>query len=418
MKSQIPKAMHTLCSRPMLGFVLDLARGLNPAKTIAVLGYKHEEVRKLIPAGIKIILQKKLLGTGDAVKQALSQLKGFKGTCLVLYADNPLLKKETIKKLVKYHIDNKIDATLLTAVLEKPAGYGRILRDKYASISGIIEEKDADEVQKNIKEINTGIICFDAHKLSDALKRIRPDNRKREYYLTDAIGVIYKNKGIIDRVKIDDINEALGINSRAELAKAGAIMQARVNEKFMEEGVSIVNPASAFIGFDAKIGKDSVIYPFTVIEKGVKIGKRCSIGPFAHLREGTVIGNDCLIGNFLETVRSRFGSKTLLKHFSYIGDSVVGNSVNIGAGVVTANFDGKNKFLTAIKDKAFIGSDTVIVAPAQVGRGARTGAGSVITRNANIPDNAVVVGVPARILKQPSQPRRLGKLKARLNLRG
>lgn len=399
MKSELPKAVHPVSCRPMLEYVLDLAKALKVDKTIAVLGYKHQEVRKLLTPDIKVVLQKKLLGTADAVKQAGAELKNFNGTCLILYADNPLLKKETIKKLLKYHVENNLEVTLLTAIVDKPAGYGRILRDEYTSISGIIEDKDANDNQKNIKEINTGIACFKSSKLFAALKRVRPNNRKREYYLTDTIGIIYKDGGLVDRVKIDDINEALGINSRVDLANANKIMQARINEDLMKKGISIVDPGSTFIGFGAKIGRDTTIYPFTVIEKHVKIGKRCSVGPYAHLRDGTVIEDDCLIGNFLEIVRSRFGSKTLIKHFAYIGDSLIGNSVNIGAGTVTANFDGMNKYTTIIKDNAFIGSDTILVAPLVIGKSSKTGAGAVVVKHSNIPDNAVVVGVPARQIK-------------------
>ena len=399
MKSKVPKALHPLCGRPMLGYVLDLVKAVGPAKVIAVLGYKHKEVKALLPAGVKIVLQKKFLGTADAVKCVYPALKNFRGTVLALYADNPLLKEETIKKLLKAHQENNSDATLLTASVDKPDGYGRILRDKYCAISGIVEDKDADDFEKEIKEINTGIACFKSNKLFAALRQVRPNNRKKEYYLTDVIGIIYKNGGLIDSVKIDDLNEALGINSRVDLARANKIKQRQINEELMKSGVTIVDPDSTFIGFGAKIGRDTTIYPFTVIEKNVKIGKRCSVGPFAHLREGTSFDNDVLAGNFLEIVRSKLGAKTLIKHFSYIGDSRIGKSVNIGAGTVTANFDGKNKFITVIKDNALIGSDTILVAPVKIGKNAITGAGSVVVKNASVPDNALVVGVPAKQVK-------------------
>lgn len=399
MKSETPKALHRICGRPMLGYVLDLAKSLKPQKVICVLGYKQEQVRALIPAAAEIVIQKSLRGTGDAVKCAYPKLKSFKGTVLVLYADNPLLKKETIKGLLKRHGENNADATLLTAEVEKPAGYGRILRDEYFSICQIREDKDADEFEQAIKEINTGIICFKSRKLFAALGKIKPNNRKNEYYLTDSIALIYKNKGLVDNLKISDVNEALGINSRMDLAHANKVKQAEINQALMKSGITIVDPASTFINFGSKIGRDSVIYPFTAIENDVKIGKQCSIGPFAHLRQGAVIGNNCLVGNFLEVVRSQIGAKTLIKHFSYIGDSKIGKSVNIGAGSVTANFDGKNKARTIIKDRAFIGSDTVLVAPVSVGRAAKTGAGSVILKNTRIADNAVVAGVPARRIK-------------------
>ncbi|MDD5167068.1 MAG: NTP transferase domain-containing protein, partial [Candidatus Omnitrophica bacterium] len=283
MKSAKPKVLHPVCGRPMLAYVLDLTRALKIKNQVIVLGHKHEQVRKIIPSGIRISIQKKLLGTADAVKTALRQLRNFKGTILILYGDIPLLKKEAIGKLLKYHVDNNLDATLLTAQLDKPSGYGRILRDRYASISGIAEEKDADDFQKDIKEINTGIICFNKEKLIAALKKVRPNNRKKEYYLTDTIGILYKNNCLVDGVRIADINEALGINSRQDLAKANRIMQQRINEELMKKGVGIVDPDSAFISFGTQIGEDTTIYPFTVIESNVKIGKSCSVGPFAHL---------------------------------------------------------------------------------------------------------------------------------------
>jgi len=311
MKGATPKALHKICGRPMLGYVLDLARSLKPKQSVVVLGYKHGLVKKEIPAGVKVAIQNKLIGTADAVKVALKQLKGFKGTVLVLYGDIPLLKKETVDKLIKYHIENKIDATLLTAELVKPRGYGRVLRDKYSSVCGVVEEKDADEFEKDIKEINTGIICFNRSSLEAALKKVKANNRKKEYYLTDVIKILYAQGKLVDGIKIADINEAMGINSHVELAKANIIMQSRINEKLMLSGVSIVDPASAFINYGAKIGQESVIYPFTVIESDVSIGKHCFIGPFAHLREGTRISDDVTLGNFLETVRAKIGKNTL-----------------------------------------------------------------------------------------------------------
>jgi len=398
MKSEMPKVLHKLCGRPMLGYVLDLVTTLKPKHVVAVLGYKQELVRKILPKGVKIVIQNKLLGTADAVKVGLSALSGFKGTVLVLYGDNPLLKKETLTKLLDYHVKNNVDATLLTAKLKKPFGYGRIIRDKYFTVCGIVEEKDADEVQKDILEINTGIIAFKKESLANNLKFISPNNRKKEYYLTDIVSILAKKDYLVDAVKVEDVREAPGINTRVELAKANSIMQRRINDKFMLDGITIIDPATTFINFGTKIGVDSVIYPFTVIERDVKIGKRCQVGPFAHLREAVQLKDDVTAGNFIEMVRSSIGAKTFVKHFSYIGDTSVGDNVNIGAGTVTANFDGKNKNYTLIKDNVNIGSDTVIVAPVKIGKFAITGAGSVVTRN--IPDKAVVVGVPARIMKK------------------
>jgi len=399
MKSDIPKALHPICSRPMLGYILDIVRKLKLSQAIFVLGHKHEEVKKLLMPGAKIVIQKRLKGTADAVKQALPLLRNFKGTVLVLYADNPLLRLETIKKVLRHHTGHKVAATLLTAKLDEPRGYGRVLRDKYASICGIAEEKDADDFQKDIKEINTGIACFDKDRLLEALKYVRPNNRKKEYYLTDTVGILYKKGSLIDSVRISDIHEALGVNSRQDLACANKIMQRRINEALMKSGVSIVDPDSTFISYGTKVGSDTTIYPFTVIERDVKIGRHCFVGPFIHLREGTVLQDEVKVGNFLEVVRSKIAAKTKARHFGYLGDSRIGRAVNIGAGTVTANFDGRKKNVTVIRDKAFIGSDTVLVAPVKIGKGSRTGAGSVVVKHKNVADGKTVVGVPARPIK-------------------
>lgn len=400
MKSDTPKVLHSLCGRPMLSYVLDLVRKLKINPAITVLGYKQKLVRSFLPKGIKFVIQRNIAGTGDAVKTALASLKNFKGAVLVLYADIPLLTPETVKKLIRYHIDNKSDCTLLTAKIDKPCGYGRILRDRYEYISGIVEEKDADDFQKEIKEINTGIVCFNKEKLKLALRKIRTNNRKKEYYLTDAISIIYKNGGLVENVQIADFQEAMGINSRLDLALANKFMQKRINELIMKNGVTLVDPDSSFISYGCRIGLDTVIYPFTVIEKNVKIGKHCSIGPFIRLREGTVLEDNVTAGNFLEISRSRLSSKTLIKHFGYIGDARIGRSVNIGAGSVTANYDGVNKNKTIIKDNAFIGSDTIMVAPVKIGKNALTAAGSVVLKNRNVPDNSSVAGVPAKPIKK------------------
>ncbi|MFA5096259.1 MAG: NTP transferase domain-containing protein [Candidatus Omnitrophota bacterium] len=398
MKSSLPKVLHNICGRPMLAYLLDLAASLKPKKTVVVVGFEHKQVCAVLPEKIATAVQRRLVGSADAVKEAMRKLPGFRGTVLVLYGDTPLLKKESVDKLLKYHLENGLAATLLIAQPEKPAGYGRILRDKLFGICGIVEEKDADDFEKEIKEVNTGIICFDKAALEAVLKKIRPDNRKKEYYLTDAVRILYAQGKLVDGVKIADAQEAMGVNSRLELARANSLMQERVDAKLMLDGVSIVDSRLTFISYGSKIGRDSVIYPFTVIERDVKIGKRCCIGPFAHLREGTRVSDGTTLGNFIETVRSTIGAKVFAKHFSYLGDASIGRGANIGAGTVVANFNGRSKNHTVIKDNAMIGSDTILVAPIKVGRGAVTGAGAVVLRD--IPDHQKAVGVPARILKE------------------
>jgi bifunctional UDP-N-acetylglucosamine pyrophosphorylase/glucosamine-1-phosphate N-acetyltransferase len=400
MKSKLPKVLHPVCSRPMLGYVLDLVKRSKIKDFTVVLGYEHEQVKAYLPAGTKTVIQKKQLGTADAVKQALPSIKGHHDAVIILYGDTPLLKKETIAKLVQRHIESKASATILTAKIEKPFGYGRILRDQYSSVCGIAEEKDADDFQKEIKEINTGIICFNQEKLKECLKLVKPNNKKKEYYLTDCIGLLAGKGELVESFLLEDINESLGVNSRVELAQANAIMRKTINEAFMKDGVTIVDPENVYISFGVEIGVDSVIYPFTVIEKDVKIGTQCSVGPFCRLRPGTRLEDNVSVGNFIEISRSRLASKTRAKHFGFIGDTRIGSHVNIGAGAVTANYDGKNKNITLIGDNAFIGCDTVLVAPVKIGKRAKTGAGSVVTRGRNVLDNTVVVGIPARPLEK------------------
>ncbi|MGD9014441.1 MAG: NTP transferase domain-containing protein [Candidatus Omnitrophota bacterium] len=403
MKSELPKVLHPIAGRPMLGYILDLARSLKPKLEICVLGHQSKMVRDYIEkqkGKVKIVIQNKLLGSADAIKQTRSILKNFKGTVLVLYADNPLVKPQTVKSLIKYHQQSHAAGTLLVATIDKPKGYGRIIRNNSYDILRIVEEIEANEYEKDCKEINTGICCYNKERLFWALNRVKLNRRKGEYYLTDVVEILHKHGQVIESQRLEDSCEAMGINKQSDLSQAEKIMQHRLFAALAEKGVRIVDPDSTWVCWDTLIRSGSIVFPFTVIESNVKIGKDCRIGPFCHLRPGVVIQNNSKIGNFTEVSRSKIGPGTTAKHFCFLGDSQIGKGVNIGAGTVTANFDGKRKAVTAIKDKAFIGSDTILVAPIKVGKGAKTGAGSVVTKHKDIPPNQTVVGIPAKPLKQ------------------
>jgi bifunctional UDP-N-acetylglucosamine pyrophosphorylase/glucosamine-1-phosphate N-acetyltransferase len=395
MKSELPKVLHQVSGRPMLLYVLDLAQSLKIRDTVVVLGYKQEEVRKILPAATGTAVQEQIRGTADAVSRALPQLKGFSGDILVLYGDTPLLRKETIARLLAHHRRYRPAATILTCRMDDPSGYGRIVRDGTGAVTGIVEEKDASAFEKTIREINTGIICFDGKKLAAALKKVRPQNTKKEFYLTDTIGIFRRAGEAVESVESPASHEALGVNSRVELAQANGVMRDRINDELMRKGVSIIDPQTTYISYGTRIGPDTVIYPFTVIEKNVKIGAHCSVGPFCRIRPGTRLNDEVAVGNFIEISRSHLKKGAKAKHFSFLGDARIGSGANIGAGTVTANYDGKNKNISRIGDKAFVGSDTVLVAPVVLGKGAKTGAGAVVVKK-KIPAGNIYVGVPAK----------------------
>jgi bifunctional UDP-N-acetylglucosamine pyrophosphorylase/glucosamine-1-phosphate N-acetyltransferase len=398
MKSDLPKVLHMVQGRPLISFVIDLVKSLKIRDIIVVVGHKDKLVRNVLDKGIKIVKQKRLTGTADAVISAKSKLSSLDTDVLILYADHPLVSKETLDSLIRYHLKNKLDCTFLTATLQQPRGYGRIRRDNYGRVQEIVEETELSKLDEDIKEVNMGAYCFKTRNLFSVLNKIKINKKKKEYYLTEAISLLAKNNAKIDTVEIKDITEALGVNSREDLAKANRLMRLRIIKCFMAKGVTIVDPLTTFIDKNVLIGQDTVIYPFTVIEPNVKIGKNCQIGPFCHLRSHTKISDGVQVGNFTEINRTKIGQGTVMKHFGYLGDATVGNRVNIGAGTVTANYDGKKKYPTSIKDCAFIGSDTVLIAPIKVGKAAITAAGCVVTKNKNVPDKTVVAGVPAKIL--------------------
>jgi bifunctional UDP-N-acetylglucosamine pyrophosphorylase/glucosamine-1-phosphate N-acetyltransferase len=401
MKSSLPKVLHNICGKPMLKYLIDNANSMGIDKVITIIGHKAGLVKELI-SGIKCIKQDKLLGTGDAVSRTRAVLlKDNKiDNVLILYGDTPLLTQSTVQKLIEKHISSGASATILTAQLKNPTGYGRIIRSSSGKIVKMVEELDASVYEKVVEEINVGVYCFNKRALFYGLEKIKPNNKKEEYYLTDVIGVLTKSNMPVESVTTDDTEEFLGVNTRAELAKAELVMRGRILDRVMDSGATITDPANTYIEHGVEIGKDTVIYPYTFIENNVKIGSNCGIGPFARLRSGTVIENNVGIGNFVEIVRSSVGEKTKIKHQCYIGDTVIGKNVNIGAGTIVANYDGKEKHKTIIEDNAFIGTGTILIAPVKVGKGGVTGSGSVVTKNKNVPAGKTVVGIPARLLNK------------------
>ncbi|MFC1624647.1 bifunctional N-acetylglucosamine-1-phosphate uridyltransferase/glucosamine-1-phosphate acetyltransferase [Candidatus Omnitrophota bacterium] len=401
MKSSTPKVLHHIHGKPMIKYLVDTVSSVGIKEIVVVVGHKARLVRNILQ-GVKCIEQEEPLGTGDAVLKTKKILLKDKSidSILVSYGDVPLLRPETLKKIVERHSSARSGCTLLTSHLKNPTGFGRILRSGDNRIVRIIEELDASIYEKVIEEINVGVYCFNKDILFETLENIRPNNRKKEYYLTDTVGMLAKANIAIDSVSTDDPEEFLGVNTRNDLIQAEQVVRHRTTQRIMQRGVTVIDPRNTYIEEGAAIDKDTVIYPYTFVENNVKIGERCFIGPFARLRTGTTIEDDVSIGNFVEIVRSRIGSLTKIKHQCYIGDTEIGKRVNIGAGTIVANYDGKRKYKTIIEDNAFIGTGTILIAPVKVGRSAVTGAGSVVTKHKNVPARGTVIGIPARALKK------------------
>jgi len=397
MKSDVPKVLHPVLGRPMIDYVLDVAASAGSLKNVVILGHGFEQIKTHVGTRGIAVRQKRLWGTADAVRSAESQLRGFKGDVLVLCGDTPLLNRQTIRNLIRRHRSSKAACTVMTADVPCPAGYGRIIRSSDGkNVLAIREDKDLNDEQRSISEINVGLYVFNSAALWAALKKIKLNSKKKEFYLTDIAAILAGEGQPVSGFMIDNPYEGLGINTREDLALAESVMRREILKKVMRDGVTIIDPTTTFIGHNVKIGRDTVLKPFTHIENDVTIGKRCVIGPFARLRPGTKLANEVEVGNFTEVSRTTVGSKTFMKHFSFLGDARVGANVNIGAGTITANFDGKNKHVTKISDGAFIGSDSVLVAPVAIGKNAVVGAGSVVTAGRNVPSGALVMGVPAR----------------------
>jgi bifunctional UDP-N-acetylglucosamine pyrophosphorylase/glucosamine-1-phosphate N-acetyltransferase len=401
MHSDRAKVLHEILGRPVLDFVLRNLRLAGIEDIVVVVGHQAEKVKAAAP-GCRFALQTEQKGTGHALLSAKDLLAGFGGEVVVVAGDAPLIGPATITRLIEEHRAAKRDATFLSACLDDPAGYGRVLRDKASGrFLRFVEELDATPEQRLLPECNSGTYVFKWPAVVAALGEVRPDNKKGELYLTDALGVLVGKGRPVDGLKSTNPNEIYGINSRRDLVACTNYIRWKVLEYHMDHGVSVIDPSTTFIEEDVTIGQDTVIQPFTVIRRGVVVGKGCEVGPFAQLRAGTVLEDGAEIGNFVEVKKSRVGPHSKAKHLTYLGDATLGAKVNIGAGTITANYDGVNKHATVIGDGVHTGSNTVLVAPVRLGAGAKTGAGAVVVRG-EVSPGAVVVGVPARPLARTS----------------
>jgi bifunctional UDP-N-acetylglucosamine pyrophosphorylase/glucosamine-1-phosphate N-acetyltransferase len=425
MKSAIPKVLHPVAGQPMVEHVLRAAAAVSPATVSVVVGHQAEAIQTLLRGrqGLQFAVQSPQLGTAHALQQAEPLLAGRTGTLILLSGDVPLLRAETLRGLLAAHQQAGAAATVVTAIVEQPYGYGRVIRT-HGEIARIVEERDASPDERLVREINSGIYAFDLEPLFEALRGIAARNAQGEYYLTDLVG-LYRARGLpVGTLIVEDPAEIRGINSRRELAELSTSMRQNKNEQLMAAGVTIIDPATTYIDPDVDIGADTVIHPGVVIQGQSKIGNACeihayvriadsqlanrvtvnnfclivgarvadgaAIGPFAHLRPATEVGERAKVGNFVELKKTTLGAGSKASHLSYLGDATIGTDVNVGAGTITCNYDGRQKHQTVIEDGAFIGSDSQLIAPVRVGKGAYVGAGSSITQD--VPDGALGIG--------------------------
>jgi len=398
MYSDLPKVLHPVWERPMLGHVLDTLTSIGIKNPCVVIGYQAASVRSFLGKSARTVLQNPQKGTGHAVmvaEKALSQAEEV----LIWPGDMPLLKKETLKAFFSEHRKSKKSASVLTCRQINPFGYGRIVRDSYGEFVAIREELDASETERKISEVNTGIYLFSRDALFSSLKDVQPHNQKGEYYLTDTIEILRARGEGVQACCLASSEESVGVNSKRDLAVASRFLTDRAIDRHLRAGVNVLSPNDTWIAPGVKIGAGTTVYPWCWIEAGTVIGKNCQIGPFAKIRGGSKVGDGSVVGNFVELNRSSLGKKVNAKHLTYLGDAVVGDGVNFGAGAITANFDGKNKHTTKIGHGSAIGSNTVLVAPVVVPQKVKTGAGSVVTKKTRMRVGDTVVGVPARVIK-------------------
>ncbi len=424
MKSSKAKVLHPLAGKPLLYYPLNAARNVGSQTVVVVVGHQEDQVKKAFSdQKLTFVTQKEQLGTGHAVMCAREALSGFSGDVLLLCGDVPLIRAETLEHLIKEHHRGANSATIITTHLDDPTGYGRVFRDATEDIQKIVEERDASEQEREINEINAGIYCFEAAFLFEALDEISTANDQNEYYLTDTVSIARKQGRNVGSLTVANAFEVMGVNSRIDLARANAEKRKEILETLMLEGITIVDPQATYIDLGVRVGRDTVIYPNTFISGDTEIGEGCVIGagcqiidstigdsvtvkwssviqesvirnqaligPFAHLRPGTEVGEEARIGNFVEVKKTRIGKGSKASHLTYLGDATLGSGVNVGAGTITCNYDGFAKYPTVIEDDVFIGSNTALVAPVEVGKGAIIGAGSTITKN--VPADSLAV---------------------------
>ena len=381
MNSKKSKLVHKIYGKELVKRVVELAEKIGSEEIVTIVGHLREQVQDVLGDSVKYAYQDELLGTGHAVMQAKKYLEGKKGKVVILYGDVPIIRPDTLRNLINKSIKNKEYATLLTAKYENPTGYGRIIRDEGGNIKAIIEEKDADPLQKEIKEINSGIYCFDIEELLNALTKVTNDNSQGEYYLTDVIKIMNEEGLKTGAVIVEDNTEILGVNDRSQLELLTRVLRMRINAEHMKNGVTIEDSNSTYIYDDVEIGMDTVIHPNTIIRNNVVIGENCEIGPNAYIRENCNISNKVKVGNFVELKKVTIGEGTKVPHLSYLGDCEIGKNGNVGCGTITCNYDGKNKHKTIIGDNAFIGSNVNLVAPVTLGDDVLIAAGSTITED-------------------------------------